>query len=153
MRLIDENQEQLGVISLEEALNLARERGYDLAEVAPNISPPVCKLLDYGKYLYRQNKIEQKHRSKQKSEVKGVRLSIRTGEHDMEVKMRKAEEFLKDGHTVKLTIIFKGREMAHKDIAREKMFKFAEGLQHIAKIEEAPKSQGYTMIMILHSNR
>lgn len=134
-----------------EALKLAQERGYDLAEVAPNVTPPVCKLLDYGKYQYRQSKIEQKHRSKQhKAEIKGIRLSLRTGEHDLQVKINHAERFIKDGHTVKVALIFRGRELAHRDLAREKMFKFYEALKDKVKVEEEPKVQGHNMFMILH---
>lgn len=151
VRLIDENQEQLGVVSITEALKLAQERGYDLAEVAPNVTPPVCKLLDYGKYQYRQSKIEQKHRSKQhKAEIKGIRLSLRTGDHDLLVKVNHAERFIKDGHTVKVALIFRGRELAHQDLARDKMFKFYEALKDKVKVEEEPKVQGHNMFMILH---
>lgn len=129
---------------------LAAERETDLVEVSPNTNPPVCKLMDYGKYLYRQSKIEQKHKKMQKKvEVKGVRLSLRTGDHDLMVKAKKAKEFIEERNLVKVQLIFRGRENVHEDIARDKLNKFAEALKDITKIEEHPKRQGNTLIMIL----
>lgn len=139
------------MVSTASAIKLAGEKGFDLVEVAPNANPPVCRLMDYGKFQYRQNKIDQKHRAKQlKHEMKGVRLSIRTSDHDLEVKMRQGEKFLKDGQSLKVVLIFRGREMAHKDLAREKMAKYFEGLKELANKEAEPKVQGYSMTMILH---
>ena len=138
------------MVTLEEALKLAKEKELDLVEVAPNIDPPVCKILDYGKHLYHQKKIDQKHRKQQKkNEVKGVRISLRTGDHDLDVKLKRARKFLGDRHTIKVSLIFKGREISHLDIAKEKMVEFAEKLEDIANIESPPKRQGFNLIMIL----
>ena len=150
VRLIDEDDEQLGEKTLDEALQLATEHGLDLVEVAPKAVPPVCKLMDYGKYLYRQNKIEQKHKKMQKQgEMKGIRLSYSIDTHDLETKIRQAEGFLKSRNSVKVTLMFKGREASHADIGRDKMKKFIEALKEIAQVEESPKKQGNTMFMVL----
>ncbi len=150
VRLIGEDDEQLGEKSLEEALQLASEHGLDLVEVAPKAVPPVCKLMDYGKYLYRQNKIEQKHKKMQKQgEMKGIRLSYSIDKHDLETKIRQAEGFLKGRNSVKVTLMFKGREASHADLGREKMQMFVDGLKDVAQVEEGPKKQGHTMFMIL----
>jgi len=119
-------------------------------EVSPTINPPVCKIMDYGKFQYKQNKIEQKHRRMQKqTEVKGIRLSFRTDDHDLETKIRQAEKFLKDKNIVKVTLIFKGREVAYAHLAEEKMNKFADGLKGIGNLDERPKKHGYNMTMII----
>ena len=150
MRLIGEDDEQLGIKTTEEAMKLAEEAGLDLVEVAPKANPPVCKLLDYGKYLYRQNKIEQKHKKMQKqSEMKGIRLSLRIDSHDLETKIRQARGFLEDRNSVKVTLVFRGREAAHMDLARGKLDLFAESLKDIGQLEARPKKQGNQMIMII----
>jgi len=119
-------------------------------EVSPNINPPVCKIMDFGKYQYKQKKIEQKHRKMQKqTEVKGIRLSFRTDAHDLEVKIKQAEKFLKERNIVKVTLIFKGREAAYAHLAEEKMKKFAEGLKESGNVDEQPKKHGYNMTMII----
>ena len=133
-----------------DALAKAKAAELDLVEVSPNINPPVCKIMDYGKYQYKQNKIEQKHRRMQKqTEVKGIRLSFRTDDHDLETKINQAIRFLKDRNIVKVALIFKGREAAYAHIALEKMKKFAEGIKAVGKVDEGPKKQGYNMIMII----
>jgi translation initiation factor IF-3 len=135
---------------LDEALKLAQEHELDLVEVAPKAVPPVCKLLDYGKYLYRQNKIEQKQKKMQKqSEMKGIRLTFRIDQHDLETKARQARDFLKDRNSVKVTLVFRGREAAHVDLAKQKLDFFAKSLQDIGQLEESPKKQGSQMIMII----
>ncbi len=150
VRLIDEDDEQLGEKTLDEAMQLASERGLDLVEVAPKAVPPVCKLMDYGKYLYRQNKIEQKHKKMQKQgEMKGIRLSYSIDKHDLETKIRQAEKFLKDRNSVKVTLMFRGREASHADIGREKMKAFIDGLKDVAQVEEAPRKLGNSMFMVL----
>lgn len=150
VRLIDEDDEQLGEKTLDEALQLAVEHGLDLVEVAPKAVPPVCKLMDYGKYLYRQNKIEQKHKKMQKQgEMKGIRLSYSIDKHDLETKIRQAETFLKHRNSVKVTLMFRGREASHAHLGKEKMQQFIDALKEIAQIEEAPKKQGNTMFMVL----
>lgn len=137
-------------MAVEDALAKAQEKDVDLVEVSPNSKPPVCKLMDYGKYRYKQKKIDQKHRKMQKqTEVKGVRMGFRTDDHDIEVKRKQAERFLKARNMVKVSLIFKGRELAHVDLAKEKLKKFAEDLSELAKVEKGPKRQGNNLIMIL----
>jgi translation initiation factor IF-3 len=150
VRLIGANDEQLGIKSIEDALQLAKTEELDLVEVAPTARPPVCKIMDFGKHLYKQKKLLQKQRTKQrKSEVKGVRLSLRTGEHDIQVKIKKARQFLEAGHSLKVALIFKGREISHFDLAVEKMQVFKKELADIAKVDQEPKKQGYNLFMIL----
>jgi len=133
---------------------MARELEMDLAEVAPNANPPVCKILDYGKYQYHQRKVDTKHKKMQKkAEIKGVRLGFKTGDHDIEVKAKQAKGFLEDGNSVKVTLIFRGRESMYKDLGIEKMKKFYESVKDVATIDMSPKSQGNMLIMILTPNK
>ncbi len=137
-------------MAIEKALSLAKEKILDLAEVAPDAKPPVCKILDYGKYQYHQKKIETRHRKKQKkNEVKGVRMGFKTGPHDVEVKQKQAKKFLEEGSAVKIALIFKGREAMYADLAIDKLKKFYEGLADISNLEDSPKKQGNVLIMIL----
>lgn len=132
------------------ALALAREQGLDLVEVSPTVFPPVCRIMDFGKYLYRQRKVEQKHKAHQKGgEIKGIRLSIRTDKHDIDVKMAKCRDFLKDGNSIKFALIFRGREVTHIELGYEKMNYAKEQLKEIAKVDQEPKRQGNSLIMIL----
>lgn len=150
MRLIDESGQQVGVISLREALQMAEERGFDLVEVAPNAVPPVCRLMDYGKYRYEQTKKEREARKHQKQqELKELRLKPRTDEHDLEVKANQARKFLSNGDKVKFTVRFRGREMAHPDIGRQMLEKIAEDLRDIASLEQRPAMEGRSISMIL----
>jgi len=150
VRLITDDGEQLGIVSIEKALAMAEEKGLDLAEVAPNVSPPVCKILDYGKYQYHQKKIETKHRKMQKkAEMKGIRLGFKTGDHDIQIKVNQAKKFLEAGNAVKVALIFKGREAMYKHLAEGKMVKFYDGLKDICALESSPKSQGNVLIMVL----
>lgn len=148
--MIDEAETQLGIMGIEKALGLAKERGFDLVEVSPQARPPVCRLIDFGKFLYRQRKLEQKHKAMQKkAEVKGIRISLRTDKHDIEVKVKKAKEFLKEGNSVKVALIFKGREITHFDLALLKMQEMRDALKDVAKVDQEPKKQGYNLFMIL----
>jgi len=132
------------------AMALAQEQGLDLIEVAPKANPPVCKVMDYGKYQYHQKKIDQKQRkSQKKSEIKGIRLSLRTDKGSMEMKANSAIKFLKEGNGVKVQLIFKGREMQHKDLGYNKMHEFKDMLKEYSKVDQDPKGQGYTLVMIL----
>lgn len=152
--MIGAEGEQLGIMAIEKAMALAKEKDLDLAEVAPNANPPVCKIMDYGKYQYHQKKVDTKHRkSQKKTEVKGVRIGFKTGEHDLQTKTKQARKFLEAGNSVKVSLIFKGREAIYKDLAREKMLKFQEGLEGVCSIETPPKGQGNTLIMILTPNK
>jgi translation initiation factor IF-3 len=131
-------------------LKLANDAALDLVEVAPKANPPVCKILDYGKYLYRQNKIDQKAKKLQKQgEMKGIRLTFKIDQHDLETKIRQAEKFLKHRSGVKVTLMFKGREAAYADLGKQKLDLFYNSLQDVAHMEQAPKKQGNSMFMIL----
>ena len=150
VRLIDENEEQLGEVTVEEALKMAQERELDLVEVAPLAKPPVCKILDFGKFLYRQRKIEQKHkRLQKKTEQKTIRLSLRIDEHDIEVKAGRAREFLDEGNSVRVILMFKGRENAHEELGMNKVKSFFEKIKDIAAIEAPAKKQGNSINMVL----
>ncbi len=150
VRLIDEAGEPLGVVLIERAKEMAREQEVDLVEVAPGANPPVCKLMDYGKYMYRQQKMERKHKAQQKqTEVKGIRISLRTGTHDLEVKAKQARRFLAERNMVKVVLMFRGREAAHLNLGRDKLDQLYAMLQDVAKIEEAPKRQGNQLLMML----
>lgn len=150
VRLIDEHGQQIGIIETRRALKIARERGLDLIEISPQAQPPVCKIIDYGKYRYQIQKKEQKARKKQrKTSIKGIRLSLRIGKHDLEFKARQADKFLKKGHKVKVELILKGRENAHADLAFAELKTFQETLKHEVKVEQRPKKMGNRIIMIL----
>lgn len=137
-------------MSIEKARALAEERGLDLVEVAPNIRPPVCKIMDYGKYQYHQKKIETKHRKMQKkSEIKGIRLGFKIGDHDLETKIKQARGFLEDRNSVKVTLLFRGREAAYKELGAKKVMRVYEELQDICNMESPPKAQGNMLLMIL----
>lgn len=144
------DKEQLGLMPIEKALETAKEHKTDLVEVSPKSNPPVCKLMDYGKYLYKLKKQDQAQKKKvKKTEVKGVRLGLSTGEHDLEVKRKQAIKFLGEKNLVKVAMIFKGREMAHKSLGKERMKEFAESLSEYADIENPPRDGGYQIVMIL----
>jgi translation initiation factor IF-3 len=150
VRLISDDGEQMGIVSIESALALAEQKMLDLAEVAPNVRPPVCKIMDYGKYQYHQKKIETKHRKMQKkAEIKGIRLGFKTGDHDIETKIKQAKKFLEEGNAVKVALIFKGREAMYRNLAEDKMKKFYDGLKDICALEAPPKNQGNVLIMVL----
>ncbi len=150
VRLIDESNEQIGVIDLDDAKQRARDAGLDLVEVAPNSTPPVCRVMDYGKWKYQQKKKEQKASSHAKqSQLKGIRLRPKIDVHDLTLKTDHAREFLEEGHKVQFTMIFRGREMAHRDLAMQKMRAVAEGLDDISKIEAPARMMGRRMTMVL----
>ncbi len=150
VRLIDDEDTQLGETPLAEALQLAQEQELDLVEVAPMAKPPVCKILDYGKHLYRQKKLDQKQKRQQKkTELKVIRLSLRIDSHDMEVKAKKARQFLVDKNSVKINLMFRGREAAMQDLGKQKLDNFFDHVKDIASIESPPKRQGNTMNMII----
>lgn len=129
---------------------MARERELDLVEVAPNAKPPVCKILDFGKFLYRQKKQDQKQKKSQKQgEVKGIRLSMRTDTHDLEVKAAKAKEFLKERNLVKIALVMRGRELSHMNLGYDKMKVFAGMMTDAGQIDEPAKRQGNNIIMII----
>ncbi len=139
-----------GVMSPREAMVLAEEAGLDLVEISPNTDPPVCKILDYGKYKYEQQKKAAEARKKQKVvDLKEIKIRPGIEQHDYDVKMRAARKFLEGGDKVKVTMRFRGREMSHIQIGRELLEKMQQELATVAKVEYAPKLEGRQMIMIL----
>ncbi|MCK5374462.1 MAG: translation initiation factor IF-3 [Alphaproteobacteria bacterium] len=150
VRLVDSEGEMVGVVDIEKALSMAEEAELDLVEVSPNAAPPVCKILDYGKYKYEQQKKANEARKKQKTvDVKEVKMSSRIGKNDYDVKLRNARRFLEEGDKVKVTMRFRGREMAHQDIGRDLFVQMLEDLSEISSVELHPKLEGRQMIMIL----
>jgi translation initiation factor IF-3 len=134
---------------LRDALEATRARDLDLVEVAPNADPPVCRMMDYGKYLYEQAKKERKARKAQKTEVKEVRLRPKTGEHDVAFKVRDARRFLNGGCKVKVRVRFRGREITYPEIGREMLDRIAEELGDVSEVEQRPRMEGRSMLMIL----
>jgi len=148
--VIDDEDKQLGAMDTKEAVRLAREKDLDLVEVSPKAEPPVCKIMDYGKHRYWQDKKEHKHRVKQKkSELKTVRLSVKISDHDLKVKSHQAKKFLKRGNKVQAQIIFKGREVMHFKLGEEVLKKFQKLLKDVSEIEKSPIKKGMNMLMIL----
>lgn len=150
VRVIGQDGKQLGVLRIEEALKVSREHNLDLIQITEKVDPPVCKILDYGKYLYRESK-EKKPKPKTSDELKGVRLTFKMSEHDMGIKANLAEKFLKKGHKVKIELILRGREKALGDFAKEKFHHFLDVLKSKMpiKIEKELKreARGFTMII------
>lgn len=150
IRVVDENGEMKGLMSVRDAIALAEEAGLDLVEISPNANPPVCKILDHGKYKYEQQKKAAEARKKQKTvDVKEVKIRPTIEKHDYEVKMRNARRFLENGDKVKVTMRFRGREMAHMDIGSDLLKKMLEELADVGKPELHPKLEGRQMIMVL----
>ena len=153
VRLIDDEGTQLGIVPIQDALRLAFERNLDLVEVAPNAVPPVCRLLDFGKYQYEKQKKEREARKAQKIiEIKEIRLRPRTGEHDLDTKVRQALSFLEEESKVKVTVRFRGREITHPEIARDQLEEFATKVGSAAVIEAQPSMEGRNLFMLLSPN-
>lgn len=150
VRIIDENDEQIGIMAIEKAIEMARSKELDLVEVSPTARPPVCKILDFGKFLYRQKKQEQKQKKGSKqTEVKSLRISVRTDTHDLEVKANKIKDFIDKRNLVKISLVMRGRELSHLDLGFDKIKKFAEMLKPFAMIQEGPKKQGNTIFLLV----
>jgi translation initiation factor IF-3 len=150
VRLIDEDGEHVGVIRTREALEMARERGYDLVEVQPNAVPPVCRLMDYGKFRYEESRRERESRRRQRTAaLKEVRLRPKIDDHDLDTKARQARKFLKAGSKVKLSVLFRGREMAHQDIGRTLLDRVGEQLSDLSTVDQQPHMEGRSMVMLL----
>lgn len=148
--MVGETGEQLGIFPLREALRVAAEKGLDLVEVAPTAKPPVCRLMDYGKYKYEQSKREREARKKQKViTIKEIKLRPTIEQHDLEVKKKNAIRFLKDGDKVKVTVMFRGREISHAELGKELCLRLAESIGELASIEKEPRVEGRSMVMIL----
>lgn len=150
VRLIDEEGEVVGVMPSSQAFAIARERNLDLVEVSPMAVPPVCRLMDYGRFKYEQQKKEGEARKRQKtSELKEIRMRPKTDDHDLNVKVRKVEEFLGEGDKVKVAVVFRGREMAHPDLGRRLLEQVIAELKNVAVTERPPMLEGRMMSMIL----
>jgi translation initiation factor IF-3 len=150
LRVIDSDGTQLGIMSLDEALNLASEKKLDLVNIAPTAKPPVCKILDYGKYRYELQKKEKEAKKKQKiTQVKEIRLSTFIEEHDLAVKANNAARFLKEGDKVKVSLRFKGREKDYVSKGQAVMVKFVEHVSESGVVEKKPEFEGRSLIMIL----
>lgn len=150
VRLIDENGQQLGVVPLDDAMRRSREAGLDLVEISPSASPPVCKILDYGKYKYTLKKRAQEAKKKQTVvKLKEVKMRPNTDEHDFQFKMRHIKRFLQEGDKAKVTIVFKGREVAYSDRGRQVMKRIIEEVKKEGKVEHPPAMEGRAMIMVL----
>ncbi|WP_435229572.1 translation initiation factor IF-3 [Pseudopelagicola sp. nBUS_20] len=148
--MIGAEGENVGVVNPDKGMQLAEEAGLDLVEISPNATPPVCKIMDYGKFKYEQQKRESEARKKQKTiEVKEVKFRPNTDTHDYEVKMRNVYKFLENGDKVKITLRFRGREMAHLNLGRELLERVAEDVTAMGKIENMPKMEGRQMIMMI----
>lgn len=151
IRLIDADGSMLGIMSAKDAQRLANQKNLDLVKIAPNAAPPVCRIMDYGKYMFELAKKEKEAKKNQKViSIKEVRLSPTIEEHDFDFKLKNAYKFLKDGDKVKVTVKFRGREMNHTSLGTEVLEKFAEGIDEVGVVERKPKLEGKSMIMILN---
>ena len=150
IRLVSDSGEQLGILSPDEARKIAEERGMDLVEIAPNAEPPVCRLMDYGKYLYASAKKKQESKKKQKQiTVKEIKFRPGTDIGDYDIKVRNLTKFLDAGNKVKVTLRFRGREMVHQELGMEMLKRVEEDLKEIGVVEQMPKMEGRQMVMVL----
>lgn len=148
IRVIDQNNEQLGVLPTHEALQMARDAGLDLVEVSPNSDPPVCRIMDYGKHKYDQAKKQRKQHAAEQT-LKELRMRPKTDDHDRMIKMKRAQTFLEQGHKVQFTMLFRGRERAHQDLALRAFNKIVEELGELVKVERPARLDGRRMTMVL----
>lgn len=142
VRVVNHNGEMLGIMSTDEALEIAAQAGMDLVEVAPDERPPVCRIMDYGKFKYEQKKKQAKNTKTHQVQVKEIRLRPKTGDHDIEFKVKQARQFLADRDKVKVNVMFRGREMAHVDRGREMINEIIASLDDVAKVEKPPTMEG-----------
>jgi len=150
VRLVDERGQMVGVVGRNEALDMAAEAGLDLVEVAANADPPVCKILDYGKFKYEEQKKKNEARKKQKIiEVKEIKLRPSIDDHDYQVKMRSMNKFIEEGDKVKVTMRFRGRELAHQELGMNVLMRVKDDLDEIAKVEQMPRMEGRQMTMVV----
>jgi translation initiation factor IF-3 len=150
VRLVDQDGEMVGVVSIREALERAAQAGSDLVEVAPNAEPPVCKILDFGKYKYEEQKRRNEARKKQKViEVKEIKLRPTIDDNDYGIKMKAMVRFIGEGDKVKVTLRFRGRELAHQDLGMKVLIRVRDDLDEIAKVEQMPKMEGRQMVMVV----
>ncbi len=152
MRVIGSEGNQLGIMSRNDALKIAEEAGVDLIEISPNANPPVAKVVDWGKYQYQKMKEQQKNRKQNKTaELKQMRLGLKIGSNDLEIKLRKIREFLSNGHKVKIILFFRGREIAHQELGFEMMNKITHQLENDAILEQNPQINGRTLSIVIRS--
>jgi translation initiation factor IF-3 len=150
VRVIGANSEQLGILPLSEALSLAENQQLDLVEVSPTAVPPVCRIMDFGKYKYQQSKKLQEARKKQvQVQLKEVKLRPKTDEHDLQFKIKHVRRFLEEGNKAKITLVFRGREITHMNLGQKALDRFTEELQDVAIVEVKPKMEGRSMFMIV----
>ena len=150
VRLVGVDGEMIGIVTTREAMAAAEDSGFDLVEISPNADPPVCKLLDFGKFKYEQQKKKNEARKKQKIiEVKEIKLRPNIDDHDYDVKMRSATNFLAEGDKVKVTMRFRGREMMHQDLGMNVLMRVKDQLDPLAKVEQTPQLEGRQMTMVL----
>jgi translation initiation factor IF-3 len=150
VRVIDSEGNQVGILPLKEAMKLAEEKGLDLVEVAHNATPPVCRIMNYGKYKYQQSKRTHEARKHQTViQIKEVKLRPRTEEHDLQFKLRHAKRFLEEGNKVKISVLFRGREMAYPEFGKEILNRFIEGVKELMVVEQPPRMEGRNMVTIL----
>ncbi|NLC11895.1 MAG: translation initiation factor IF-3 [Firmicutes bacterium] len=150
VRLVDESGKQLGIVPLSEALKLAKEKNLDLVNVAPQAKPPVCRIMDFGKYKYEQRKKDKEAKKKQKTiTVKEIKMRPNIEEHDFKVKVKNCMRFLDNGDKVKVTIIFRGREITHPELGEQLGLKLAEELSSVGVVEKPAKIEGRNMVMVL----
>ena len=152
VRVVDQDGKQIGIMPLADALKIAEERGLDLVEIAPQANPPVCKILDYGKFIYEQKKKEKEAKKKQREhamEVKDINLSLRIDEHDLKVKLKHMREFLEDGDKVRIRIKFRGREHAHPELGDRLVKRILDELFDVGQLESEPKKEGAFLTLSL----
>jgi translation initiation factor IF-3 len=153
MRVISESGEQLGIMSRAGALRAAEDAGLDLVEISPSATPPVVKIIDWGKFQYQKMKEQQRNkRSARSSEIKQMRLGLKIGQHDLDIKLRKIREFLETGDKVKIMVVFRGREMAHQEVGRELMKKIISLLEDDAVVDQQPQMSGKNLSIVVRSN-
>lgn len=153
LRVIGESGQQLGVVSRSEALRLAAEAELDLVEISPNANPPVAKIVDWGKFNYQRTKQQQKNKRAAKAQdLKQMRMGLKIGDHDLEVKLRKVTGFLEDGHKVKMTLFFRGRELAHKDLGFQLADKIIQQFGDTIAVDQAPQMTGKQIIFVIRSS-
>ena len=150
LRLVDERGEMVGIVTRNDALDMAADAGLDLVEIAPNADPPVCKILDFGKYKYEEQKKKNEAKKKQKViEVKEIKFRPSIDDHDYDVKMRSMQKFIGEGDKVKVTMRFRGRELAHQELGMDVLMRVKDDLDAIAKVEQFPRMEGRQMTMVV----
>lgn len=150
VRLIDEEGKQIGVVETRQAIEMAKEKGLDLVEVAPQVRPPVCKIVNFGQYKYKQEKLARKQKKKQKKvDIKGVRISLRISENDLQFKARQADKFIQQGNKVRVELILRGREYQHVSLAHQMFEKFLKKMKEKVCLEQKPKREKHGLAIII----